>query len=110
MRVGDNDVTTRLSHRLEDADPSVVAAGATPLLQGPLREAARERLQRLLESDDPEPRVAALRQLRHATPEDVLALASPVLADPVPTVWAEVLETLTSTGRDAAIPPALEAL
>jgi HEAT repeat protein len=109
-RADDKNVTTRLSDCLEDANPSVVTAAAVALLQRPSREPARDRLQQLLASDNPDTRIAALGQLRDAPPDDVFALASPLLADPVSPVRAMALETLASTGNEAAIPSALDAL
>jgi HEAT repeat protein len=99
----------RLRELLADPDPGVRAGAAVALLQTSSRDEAREVVDHLLEDDDAEIRLAALRQLgAGATPD--AALAATLATDPVPAVRAAAIETLATAGADVAVPPALDAL
>jgi CRP/FNR family transcriptional regulator len=101
---------SRLRHLAEDADADIAAASLVTLLAGPARPEAYDGLRRLLANGDPDVRAAAIRQLRHATTEDVLALVDPMLRDESPTVRSRALRTLSSRAPEAAITHGLTSL
>ena len=104
----------RLEERLgplqADPDPVVAAAVGVALLGGPSRSGAVESVRRLLSHDRDDVRVAAVRKLRAASPDDVIALALPMLEDPSPAVRTEALRTLASAAPEPALAPVLGAL
>ncbi len=101
---------SRLRHLAEDADAGIAAASLVTLLAGPARPEAYDGLLRLLADGDPDVRAAAIRQLRRATTEDVLALVDPMLRDESPTVRSRALRTFSSHAPEAAIPHGLTSL
>jgi HEAT repeat protein len=101
---------SRLRNLAEDTDPSVAAASWVTLLTGPARREAYEGMRRLLADGDSGVRVAAIRQMGHAPPEDALDLLEPMLQDESPSVRTQALRTLASSAPDEAIPRALGCL
>ncbi|HET7235949.1 MAG TPA: Npt1/Npt2 family nucleotide transporter [Actinomycetota bacterium] len=95
---------------LRDPDPTVAAAAAVRLLEGPSRPGAAHTLERLLEDDDLETRRLALGELAEAAPEDIAALGSSRLEDPSPAVRATAVHVLVGAGSEVAVPAALEGL
>ena len=104
----------RLEERLgplqADPDPVVAAAVGVALLGGPSRPGAVEGVRRLLSHDRDDVRVAAVQKLRAASPDDVIALALPMLEDRSPAVRTEALRTLASAAPEPALAPVLGAL
>jgi len=104
----------RLEERLgplqADPDPVVAAAVGVALLGGPSRPGAVESVRRLLSHERDDVRVAAVQKLRAASPDDVIALALPMLEDPSPAVRTEALRTLASAAPEPALAPVLGAL
>ena len=107
---GDLTITSRLEDLARDATPSVAARACTVLLTGPSRNEAVGHLRRLLAQDDPEVRIATVREMGSAATEDVLSLVGPMLADDSSAVRAQVLWTLATSAPESAIPAAIEAL
>jgi CRP/FNR family cyclic AMP-dependent transcriptional regulator len=103
-------LTSRLRSLAKDADAEIAAASCVTLLAGPTRPEAFEGLRRLLANGNVDVRAAAIRQMRHASTEDVLALVDPMLRDESPTVRTQALRTLAYRAPDAAIPHALGSL
>ena len=104
----------RLEERLgplqADPDPVVAAAVGVALLGGPSRPGAVESVRRLLSHERDDVRVAAVQKLRAASPDDVIALALPMLEDRSPAVRTEALRTLASAAPEPALAPVLGAL
>ncbi|TMK56206.1 MAG: cyclic nucleotide-binding domain-containing protein, partial [Actinobacteria bacterium] len=100
----------RLGPLQADPDPVVAAAVGVALLGGPSRPGAVESVRRLLSHERDDVRVAAVRKLRAASPDDVIALALPMLEDPSPAVRTEALRTLASAAPEPARAPVLGAL
>ena len=93
-----------------DPDPVVAGAVGVALLGGPSRPGAVGSLRMLLSDERADVRSAAIRRLRVASPDDVIAFALPMLEDPSPAVRTEALRTLASAAPEAALAPALGAL
>ena len=100
----------RLGPLQADPDPVVAAAVGVALLGGPSRPGAVESVRRLLSHERDDVRVAAVQKLRAASPDDVIALALPMLEDPSPAVRTEALRTLASAAPEPALAPVLGAL
>jgi HEAT repeat protein len=106
----DAGTAARLRRLERDPDPSVVAAAYVGQLDGPSHRGAAEDLHRLLASDDIDVRLAAVRRLRSAPPDDVLAFVRPMLDDPSPLVQSQALRTLGASDPDVAVLLAVESL
>jgi len=100
----------RLGPLEADPDPAVSAAVCVTLLGGPTRLSAVVGLRRLLDDEETDVRVAAVRRLRSASADDVVTFARPMLEDPSPAVRTEALRTLAAVAPGAALAPALGAL
>jgi HEAT repeat protein len=96
---------------LDDPDASVAAASAARLLAGPSRPVAEDVVRRLLSAEDPEVRLAAVRELgAAASSEDVEAMLRGSVDDPSAPVRAAALRVSVAVGPHVVVPVALEAL
>lgn len=100
-RSGAIDAERRLAATLDDPEsPAIVRATAASLLGRYLSSASLPSLERGLRDEDPIVRLAALRGLEALAPAARLALAAPLLGDPVRLVRIEAARLLAPVPQD----------